>query len=258
MVFPAHNVLGTTGTVRVPKTAELVASHIRQQIIRGQLKEGDALPAETVLMAQLGISRPTLREAFRILESEALISVRRGVHGGARVHVPSEEVAARYAAFILRYRGVAMADVYAARTILEAPAAGMLASRSNSVTLAKRLERYLTESETATETASERPWAAAGFHQLVVELAGNQTLTLFSTMLESLFEAHNSKYIREHDPQPTEQHARRGERAHYKLVELVRAGDAVEAEAHWRRHLSELSREMIRSTEGATVIDVLG
>ncbi|MEU1168737.1 GntR family transcriptional regulator, partial [Streptomyces sp. NPDC005921] len=54
--------------VRVPKTAELVAGHLRRQIVRGELKPGDALPPESGLMEQFGISRPTLREAFRVLE----------------------------------------------------------------------------------------------------------------------------------------------------------------------------------------------
>ncbi len=44
--------------VRVPKTAELVASHLRRQIVRGELKEGDALPPESALMEHFGVSRP--------------------------------------------------------------------------------------------------------------------------------------------------------------------------------------------------------
>ncbi|MCK9921275.1 GntR family transcriptional regulator, partial [Frankia sp. AgPm24] len=40
--------------VRVPKTAELVAAHLRRQIVRGELHEGDALPPEAVLMEQFG------------------------------------------------------------------------------------------------------------------------------------------------------------------------------------------------------------
>ena len=83
--------------VKVPKTAELVAAQLRNQIVRGELREGDALPPEAALMAQFGVSRPTLREAFRVLESEALISVRRGARGGAHVHTPDGDVAARYA-----------------------------------------------------------------------------------------------------------------------------------------------------------------
>ena len=76
---------GSAPRVRVPKTAELVAGQIRRQIIRGDIEEGDALLPESELMSQFGVSRPTLREAFRILESESLITVTRGARGGARL-----------------------------------------------------------------------------------------------------------------------------------------------------------------------------
>jgi DNA-binding FadR family transcriptional regulator len=81
-VLPNREPVGSV--LRAPKTAELIASYIRGQIVRGDLKTGDALPSETVLMEMFGVSRPTLREAFRILEAESLISVRRGARGGAR------------------------------------------------------------------------------------------------------------------------------------------------------------------------------
>src|SRR3954452_19976117 len=113
--------------VRVPKTAELVASHLRRQIVRGELKEGDALPPETALMEHFGVSRPTLREAFRVLESEQLISVRRGARGGARVHAPDGDVAARYAGLVLQFRGATLEDVYDARKAIELPAVRRLA-----------------------------------------------------------------------------------------------------------------------------------
>src|SRR6202041_3242678 len=116
-------------TMRVPKMAELVATHIRRQIVLGQLVEDDVLPSETALMEEFSISRPTLREAFRILESEGLITVRRGARGGARVHMPRADVAARYAASVLQANGVLLSDVYEARTIIEAPAAAILAER---------------------------------------------------------------------------------------------------------------------------------
>jgi Transcriptional regulators len=64
--------------VRAPKTAELIATLYRRQIVRGELRPGDTLPSEQQLMGQFGVSRPTLREAFRILEAEDLISVKRG------------------------------------------------------------------------------------------------------------------------------------------------------------------------------------
>ena len=64
--------------VRSPKTAELVAGTLRRMVVDGQLKEGDFLPNEAELMTHFGVSRPTLREAVRVLESERLVEVRRG------------------------------------------------------------------------------------------------------------------------------------------------------------------------------------
>lgn len=64
--------------VKIPKASELVAATLRRQIVTGELKPGELLPNEAILMQQFGVSRPTLREAFRILESEAIITVLRG------------------------------------------------------------------------------------------------------------------------------------------------------------------------------------
>src|SRR3954465_11681703 len=115
--------------LRVPKMAELVAGELRRQIVSRDPAGGDALASEADLMTRFGISRPTLREAFRVLESEGLIGVRRGAHGGARVRTPSDDAAARYAGLVLEYRGATLSDVYAPRNIVEPPCAAMLARR---------------------------------------------------------------------------------------------------------------------------------
>ena len=122
--------------VRVPKMAELVASQLRRRIVTGELAEGDALPSEAVLMTQFGVSRPTLREAFRILEAESLIVVRRGAGGGGRVQLPSDDVAARYAALVLEHRRTPVQDVWEARSLFEPPAAGVLAAHRSEADIA--------------------------------------------------------------------------------------------------------------------------
>src|SRR6478735_779953 len=96
---------GPRPNVRVPKAAELVASHLRQQIVRGDIGLGQPLPAETELRAIYSVSRPTLREALRILESEALIVVKRGARGGARAALPDGVAATRAAGLLLQVRG---------------------------------------------------------------------------------------------------------------------------------------------------------
>jgi DNA-binding GntR family transcriptional regulator len=84
--------------IRVPKTAELVASEIRNGILVGSLQPGDRLPAENSLMSSFGVSRPSLREALRLLEAEELLDIRRGARGGAVVRRPSALPALRAAA----------------------------------------------------------------------------------------------------------------------------------------------------------------
>jgi len=75
--------------MRQPRLAEMVASALRDEILSGSLTEGDTLPRQEDLLADFQVSPPAVREALRILETEGLVSVRRGNVGGAVVHVPS-------------------------------------------------------------------------------------------------------------------------------------------------------------------------
>jgi len=63
----------SSGAVRSPKTAELLAQTLRRMIVDGRLTDGDYLPHEADLTTHFQVSRPTLREAVRILESDRLV-----------------------------------------------------------------------------------------------------------------------------------------------------------------------------------------
>jgi DNA-binding FadR family transcriptional regulator len=242
----------------VPKTAELVAAQLRRQIVRGDLVEGDALPPEAALMEQFGVSRPTLREAFRVLESEALISVRRGAHGGARVHTPNGEVAARYAALVLEHRGTTLADIFEARDVIEAPCVGLLAGRRTDSDIA-RLRAALMEAEEVIDDPSRVVQAQGVFHHLVVELAGNQTLIMLSDMLHHIIDlAAISQLAAEAGTQANRRMIRKSQRAHEKLVELLEAQQADEAEEMWRQHLAESEEYLLGGPGPKTVLDLLG
>ena len=75
-----------------PRIAEIVADELRRQIIDGELADGDLLPRQEVLVEQFNVSLVSLREALRILETEGLVSVRRGNRGGAVVHAPAKTI----------------------------------------------------------------------------------------------------------------------------------------------------------------------
>lgn len=232
--------------VRVPRTAEVVASRIRRQIIRGELNEGDVLPHEAVLMAKFEIARPTLREALRVLEAEGLIRARRGAP--ARVQVPSEDAAAHSAGLVLQYRGVTLADVLEARLVVELPAARAVAQRRDHRECAGGLKEILDSIDTSRE-----PERFGEFNARLVEMAGNSTLFLITNMLEYVYRAGALRVIRTRQPED-ERLNQRGYQARARLIERISAGDADGAEATWRKHLSETNRVVGAGT--ALVVDL--
>ena len=243
--------------IRVPKTAELVAAELRRKIVRGELAEGDALSSEAALMAEFAVSRPTLREAFRVLESESLISIRRGARGGARVQVPNGNVAASYAGLVLEYRGTTLQDVYDARTYIEAPCAALLAQRRTEQDLV-RLKEAVAQAKRLMDDPQAFIRAHMEFHALVVELAGNQTLSVLNGMVRHIIELANWSHVDLDAGSPDNVRAnKRGFRAHVRLVELVTERQSGEAEALWRLHLAEAENYLLMNKSMTTVLDLL-
>jgi len=225
--------------VRVPKAAELVAGQIRNDIVRGHIAEGDALPPESALMVQFGVSRPTLREAFRVLESEALITVSRGARGGARVQVPKTEVAARYASLVLQLRGATLGDVLETRSTIEPPLAGRLARKRTAADL-KRLTATFEDAKGL--TGDEARAAQHHFHQVVIDLAGNEALRVIMGILEHILRAATANRSRRSAREEESFIQEAGMRSHGRLIELIEAKDGDGAERLWRKHLDETTK----------------
>ena len=238
--------VGDGTRIRVPKAAEVAAAVIRRQIVTRSLQQDDALPSEASLMQEFNISRPTLREAFRILESQGLITVRRGPRGGARVQEPSAEIAATYAGLVLQHRSAKVDDVMKARVIVEAPAARMLAERDDRAASAEVLQDALDTIRIDRQHFHE-------FNALVVELTQNQTLILLTAMLEEISRAAALKHTIEKEE--AARLMRKTRRTRQRLIELVRAGDGDGAEELWRKHLTEAGNALTSST-GEPVVDL--
>lgn len=70
------------GQIRLQKGYETLASILREQILNGDIQTGEILPNERELVAQSGLSRGSVREALRVLETQGLVSTRPGRNGG--------------------------------------------------------------------------------------------------------------------------------------------------------------------------------
>lgn len=245
---PTARTFGTS--VQIPKAAEIVSNALRSQIIRREIVAGQSLPSEKVLMEQFGISRPTLREAIRILESEHLVSVRRGARGGAVVHEPSSVLAARHTALILQFRGTTLADIYEAREIFEPACVRMVAENCTPEHIA--MLRAILVGEQQADQGTHDLGTKTEFHRALVELSGNQTLTMLSDLLRDIM---LKAAAREHHT-GVDKDSALGD--HTRLVELLEKHDGEAAQELWSTHLKRTTERVLKQLGGGTtVLDVL-
>jgi len=245
------------GAVRVPKAAELVAASLRGQIITGELPADALLPAEAVLMEQFDVSRPTLREAFRILESEALIVVRRGALGGARVKPPDGVMAARHLGYLLQHRGTTMADVYRARSALERPLGEAVARDKRRLNIS-RLSAAIDEATPHIGNPVEYARHDIDFHLLVAELAGNETVrTTVEVFYHILMPARN-RYVEALAPGELGVEYGEVHNTHAYFVTLIKRRDVDAAIELWNKHLDEIEHHYTARPLAKTVVEMLG
>ena len=231
--------------IRVPKTAEIVADSIRRRIISGELQESDSLPPESELMESFAISRPTLREAFRILEAERLISVVRGSRTGATIHQPHVESVSRYASYVLQANGTKVQDIYEARLAIEPYVVRQLAKTRPEAAINKLREEASRLAEMVNrDNYTDLMIGYAEFHSVLVESGGNETLHFLTRILQDVIEQYQGRYL---SIQPQEAGAQKksslsGIKSFHKLIDLIEAGEVDKAEDHWRLHLKNANK----------------
>ena len=243
-----------------PKAAELVAAELRHQIVSGRLKPGDKLHPENALQAEFAISRPTMREALRILESESLIGISRGKHGGARVRSMDLAAAANQVGVYLQIAGTTLQDVWLARTIIEPPAAGLLAAQRNPVALAE-LETNIAAARAAAEHDLFRyADLSAEFSMLITRHCGNKTIHLLASLIYDIIRRqHEDVTARTSTKASVGKLRQESLRSRQMAVDLMRSGNPAAVESFWRSHLEHM-RDLVLAayrSKGPVTIAVL-
>ena len=154
---------------------EEIALQIQSAIYAGKLKVGDRLPNERDLGQLFGVSRATLREAFRLLEAIGVLEVRRGTRGGAFIVAPAPERAGMLLGSFIHFRDATSRDLTEFRETFEAETAFWAAERVTAEE-SQRLEEIVQQ---ISDTASALSWDRfvefdLQFHQAVAEASKNQ------------------------------------------------------------------------------------
>ncbi|ODT81298.1 MAG: hypothetical protein ABS76_12715 [Pelagibacterium sp. SCN 64-44] len=144
-----------------------IADQIRDQILGGQVEAGRQLPSERELAQNLGVSRPTVREALIALEVAGLVEVRVGV--GAFVRKRDDSPAT------LPELNASPLEVMAVRQLLE-PEAAALASRFISPEGTARLAETLRRMRAETRAGQWSSDSDCRLHMTLADACGNSVL----------------------------------------------------------------------------------
>jgi len=170
----------TFAQVRARRTYEEVVLQLEAAILDGRLRPGDKLPAERELAEQMGISRPSLREALRVLESGGVLEARRGSGAGLTVSAERNAIG-RVLALQAATRSIPISDLVGVRGALEAMAARLAAQLGHSDELLLLVDQMRTADSDDEFLALDNE-----FHQAIARASGNQLLPL---LMEALRDA---------------------------------------------------------------------
>jgi GntR family transcriptional repressor for pyruvate dehydrogenase complex len=219
----------------------MVADRLRDQIVDGELV--DELAPMEQLVAEFGVSAPSIREALRILEHEGLITVRRGKVGGAVVHRPQADAAGYAIGLVLQADRVHTADLRAALAELEPVCASLCAQRADRrrAVVPKLHDACERMADAIDDPKAMEPWSRR-FHAQLIEGSGNRTLVLVVGALEKLWSSQQEAWTQRvavADQSPDVELRKQGLLAHRRITAAIDAGDAAEAAHLVRDHMHD-------------------
>ena len=228
------------------KLAEHIAEQLRGQIVRRELADGDYLPVEADLCEFFETSRPTMREAFRILEAEGLLRIRRGGRHGPQVCAPDPAVTARKLGLLLQYGDVEISSVYDAFLDVVPQAARRLAERHSPDDIA-RLREQRARCEDAVDDGAAFLDASTEFSLVIVELAGNPVWAVVSRLLAEVLRAHRLAMSAYFEAKPGVRARRATDvlESTATVITMIEAGDP-EVEAFLLQSLDAIQRKALR------------
>ncbi|MBA3951044.1 MAG: FadR family transcriptional regulator [Rubrobacter sp.] len=226
------------GTRKVGKAYERIIKHIRGEISSRKLRPGDKLPPETDLARSLGVSRPTVREALKVLESQNVLRSSTGPTGGTFVEAIDGAGVAEYLtdsiSLLLDVDELTLEELWDAREVTDVPAAELAAAR--------RTEQDIFVIEKTVEMDELKEGVAIvsdiSFHRAVAEASKNRMLSLFAGSIHMTLRTLAERYVIPENILPEVK--RISQQQHRLVCEAISDRDGATAAARMREHL-ELS-----------------
>jgi GntR family transcriptional regulator, transcriptional repressor for pyruvate dehydrogenase complex len=231
--------------IRKKSIAEEIISEIRSLIDAGHLIPGGKLPGERELSKMMNVSRPSLREALKVLSLLGVIENRPG--SGTFLASSSDQWSMEPFSILFLLKKTTLFEIFEARKILEGGAAALAASNRTDDDLKdmeeslERMRLNLGKPEIYTKMELE-------FHRTIIIAAGNHVIadlmekvyTLLSETRANIYKKYSSK-IRAFRDQDYENHV--------TIYNAIKIGDALMATKAMGDHLLEFEKNLRNEQE---------
>jgi GntR family transcriptional repressor for pyruvate dehydrogenase complex len=218
-----------------------VVEQILALIKNDTLKKGDQLPTERDLTETFKVSRNTVREAIRSLESMKLVESRQG--NGTYVLLSGKEIEVQNLCIALFHDQDDLREIFHVRNIIEPHIAQLAAERATKEEISE-LEEIVEHHECHLCSVSQTIDSDTTFHMVLAGAARNRVMSRLVHALIDLL-AESRKEILQ-----SEQRAVESLRGHKLVLDAIKAKDSVAAREAMRRHLQEIEKLLFKRKKG--------
>lgn len=226
--------------IKKTRIHEEVVSQIHQMIRDGRLKAGDQLPSERELAETFKISRTSVREALRALESQGMIISKTGM-GNFIADLPVESFVAPLARLLVEEK-TALADIFELRKLIEPQIASLAAERATLEEI-ERMKSLLEKQREQVEAGATGVDADTEFHFAIGQATQNHAIEkLVSGLLDVL------SHSREESLQ-TPGRREASIASHLAIVDAIERHDQAQAREAMRHHIEQVERSVFLSRQ---------
>jgi GntR family transcriptional repressor for pyruvate dehydrogenase complex len=234
-------------TVKASRISENIAQQIREAILDGELKIGEQLPSEKDFANHFGVSKSSLREAYRVLEAYGLLEIRQGMSGGAFIKKVDLSTVKDSLVNFFFFQNPGLREYTEIRTFIEPQVVKICAEKITAKEI-EFLENNILAMEQEPDGKNFISDLDIAFHKKLVDITGNKIISLVVETIQTALI--NIKRIVHTDDNFLKMVCD----DHKKIVAALKAHDPEAASKAMLYHIDQVEKGMLASKTGTMII----
>lgn len=234
-------------TAKANRLSHNIVEQIRSAILEGELKIGDQLPPEKEFASHFGVSKSSLREAYRVLEAYGLLEIRQGMSGGAFIKKVDLTTVKDSLVNYFFFQNPGIREYTQIRTFIEPEVVRICAEKITDQEI-EYLENNILAMEQEHDGQNFISDLDIAFHKKLVDITGNKIVSLIVESVQTALI--NIKRLVHTD----ELFLKMVCSDHKKIVAALRAHDPEKASKAMLDHINKVEKGMLASKSGTMII----